>query len=293
MQLGGGWIVEVDIRKVFDTLDRGQLRALLARRVRDGVLLRLIGKWLNAGVLEDGGLSYPDQGTPQGGVISPLLANVYLHYVLDAWFEHAVKPRLRGRAFLIRYADDLVMGFACDDDARRVWDVLPKRFAQYGLTLHPAKTRLVPFRAPSRLDRDSLGPERRPGTFAFLGFTHSWGWSRQGNAVVVRQTSARRFHRAVQVIAEWCRRHRHRPLPEQHATLSQQLLGHYGSYGITGNCRALATFRHVVAGVWRPWRSRRSWAGRLSWDRFERLRALFALPPPRVVPSVYRQAATW
>src|SRR5262245_6053048 len=134
MHGGGGWILEVDIRKFFDTLDRGQLRDLLARRVRDGVVLRLIGKWLNAGVLEAGGLSYPDKGTPQGGVISPLLANVYLHYVLDTWFEQEVKPRLRGRAFLIRYADDLVMGFACADDARRVWDVLPKRFVKYGLT---------------------------------------------------------------------------------------------------------------------------------------------------------------
>jgi group II intron reverse transcriptase/maturase len=291
MQMGGGWILEVDIRKYFDTLDRARLRELLARRVRDGVLLRLIGKWLNAGVLEDGQLSYPDKGTPQGGVISPLLANVYLHCVLDEWFEQEVKPRLRGRAFLIRYADDFVMGFACEEDARRVWEVLPKRFGKYGLTIHPDKTRLVPFRAPTAADRGSSGPGSRPGTFDFLGFTHYWGWSRKGNAVVVRQTSASRFHRAVEGIADWCRRNRHRPLPEQHATLSQKLRGHYGYYGITGNSRALATFRHVVTGIWRKWLSRRSWAGYLSWLRFERLRAYFALPPPIVVHSVYRQAA--
>jgi RNA-directed DNA polymerase len=291
MQFGGGWIVEVDIRKFFDTLDHAQLRSLLARRVRDGVLLRLIGKWLNAGVLEDGQLAYPDQGTPQGGVISPLLANIYLHYVLDEWFEQVVKPCLRGRAFLIRYADDFVMGFACEEDARRVWEVLPKRFGKYGLTIHPDKTRLVPFRAPPRRDRGTPGPESRPGTFDFLGFTHHWGWSRKGNAVVVRQTSARRFNRAVKAIAEWCRRHRHRPVPEQHATLSQKLRGHYGYYGITGNSRALGRFGHVVAGLWRKWLSRRSWAGCLSWVRFERLRAYFALPPPMVVHSVYRQAA--
>jgi len=146
---GGGWIVEVDIRKFFDTLDHAHLRELVQRRVRDGVLLRLIGKWLNAGVLEDGCLTTPESGTPQGGVISPLLANIYLHYVLDVWFEEEVKPCLKGHAFLIRYADDFVMGFACEGDARRVMEVLPKRFGKYGLTLHPDKTRLVPFRRPS------------------------------------------------------------------------------------------------------------------------------------------------
>jgi len=152
MAMGGGWIVEVDIRKFFDTLDHGQLRELLHKRIRDGVLLRLIGKWLQAGVLEAGSLSYPDMGSAQGGVISPLLANIYLHYVLDVWFEHEVKPRLRGRAFLIRYADDCAMGFSCEEDARRVLDVLPKRFGKYGLTIHPDKTRLVPFRSPGRPD---------------------------------------------------------------------------------------------------------------------------------------------
>ena len=288
MRSDGGWILEVDIRKFFDTLDHAQLRSLLARRVRDGVLLRLIGKWLNAGVLEDGALSYPEQGTPQGGVISPLLANVYLHYVLDEWFEQEVKPRLRGRAFLIRYADDFVMGFACGEDARRVLDVLPKRFGKYGLTIHPDKTRLASFRAPARDDRAASGPAGRPGTFDFLGFTHFWGWSRKGNAVVMRQTAASRFNRVVKAIAEWRRRNRHRPIPEQHATLSQKPRGHYGYYGITGNSRALATLRYVVTGVWRKWLSRRSWAGYFSWLRLERLRACFALPPPRVVHSVYR-----
>jgi RNA-directed DNA polymerase len=148
--------------------------------------------------------------------------------VLDVWFEQEVKPRLRGRAFLIRYADDLVMGFACEADARRVLEVLPKRFGKYGLTIHPDKTRLVPFAGPGRSERDSQEAGGRPGTFDFLGFTHHWGLSRKGTAVVVRQTSASRFNRAVQKIAEWCRRNRHRPLPEQHATLSQKLRGHDG-----------------------------------------------------------------
>jgi group II intron reverse transcriptase/maturase len=158
MNMGGGWIVEVDIRKFFDTIDHGHLRAFLKRRVHDGVLTRLIGKWLNAGVLEDGCLTHPDKGSPQGGVVSPCLSNVFLHYVLDDWFEREVRPRLKGQSFLIRYADDLVMGFSCDEDARRVMAVLPKRFEKYGLTLHPEKTRSVPFeRPPDRPER--LGPQ--------------------------------------------------------------------------------------------------------------------------------------
>src|SRR6516164_7719137 len=145
MDSHGGWILEVDIRKFFDTLDHAHLREFLKQRVRDGVLTRLIGKWLQAGVLEDGTVTYPEAGSPQGGVISPVLSNIFLHYVLDEWFEQAVKPRLRGRASLIRYADDFVIGFTDETDARRVLEVLPQRFGKYGLTLHPDKTRLIPF----------------------------------------------------------------------------------------------------------------------------------------------------
>ena len=171
MAMGGGWIVEVDIRKFFDTIDHGHLRDFLKRRVRDGVLLRLIGKWLNAGVLEDGCVTHPEAGTPQGGVISPMLANVFLHYVLDEWFEQEVQPRLKGRAFLIRYADDFVMGFACEEDARRVLDVLPKRFGKYGLTIHPDKTRLVPFERP----RPRPKPDRTPTGGSLPGHSTCWG----------------------------------------------------------------------------------------------------------------------
>ena len=195
MDLGGCWLVEVDIRKFFDTLDHAHLRAFLRQRVRDGVLLRLIDKWLKAGVLEGGELTYPEAGTPQGGVISPLLANVYLHYVLDVWFEQEVKPRLKGRAFLVRYADDFVMGFACEEDARRVLDVLPKRFGKYGLTIHPDKTRLVPFGRPIASPcRAGLGQAGTPpGSFDFLGFTHYWSRSQKGNWVVKRKTAGSRF----------------------------------------------------------------------------------------------------
>jgi group II intron reverse transcriptase/maturase len=286
MQTHGGWILEVDIRKYFDTLDRAQLRRLLRQRVRDGVLLRLIDKWLNAGVLAEGRLSYPDAGTPQGGVISPLLANVYLHYVLDVWFEREVKPRLRGRAFLIRYADDFVIGFTDEADAQRVQEVLPKRFGKYGLTLHPDKTRLVPFVRPRQRPDGAARPPQRPGTFDFLGFTHFWGKSRKGHNVVKQQTAASRLRRAMGSIALWCRRNRHRSLVEQHRELSQKLTGHYRYYGITGNANAVVAYYLRVTAWWRRWLSRRSWAGRLSWAGFARLLGRLTLPAPRVVHSV-------
>ena len=291
MAMGGGWVLEVDIRKFFDTLDHAQLRALLQRRVRDGVLLRLISKWLHAGVLEDGCLTYPDAGTPQGGVISPLLANIYLHYVLDEWFEQQVKPRLKGRAFLIRYADDFVMGFACEEDARRVLEVLPKRFGKYGLTVHPDKTRLVPFGRPNWSSAQAPPGAGSPGSFDFLGFTHYWGRSRRSFAVVKRRTSRSRLSRALGKIADWCRKHRHRPVREQQQTLGQKLRGHFAYYGITGNMEALQRFRREVLRVWRQWLQRRRSGGYWAWSRFHAMLQRFPLPAARVVHSVYANAA--
>jgi RNA-directed DNA polymerase len=290
LALGGGWIVEVDIQKFFDTLDHAHLRELLRHRIRDGVLLRLIGKWLKAGVLEEGSLSFPEAGTPQGGVVSPLLANVYLHYVLDVWFERVVKPRLKGRAFLVRYADDFVMGFACEGDARRVLEVLPKRFGKYGLTLHPDKTRLVPFRRPLYpTDREDTGGGDSPGTFDLLGFTHHWIRSRRGFWVVRRQTAQNRLSRALRTIAQWCRFNRHQSIKEQHHTLVQKLRGHFAYYGITGNGSALWQFREAVKRIWWKWLSRRRRRGILSWMAFERLLKRYALPNSKVVHSVYRR----
>jgi RNA-directed DNA polymerase len=199
VKMAGRWVLEVDIRKFFDTLDHGQLRDIARKRVRDGVLLRLVGKWLNAGVMEDGAIAYPDTGTPQGGVISPLLANIYLHEVLDEWFAREAVPRLIGRAVLIRYADDVVIIFSNEQDARRVGDVLPKRFAKYGLTLHPEKTRLVDFRRPDRREvpfSDSSGARSRPETFDLLGFTHYWAKSRKRYWVVKQKTGKDRLRRS-------------------------------------------------------------------------------------------------
>jgi RNA-directed DNA polymerase len=286
MEMSDGWVLEVDIRSFFDALDHKQIQALLRRRVADGVLLRLIGKWLNAGVFESGELSYPEAGTPQGGVVSPLLANVYLHEVLDRWFATDVQPRLRGSAFLVRYADDFVIGFSREEDARRVMDVLPLRFAKFGLRLHPEKTRLVPFRSPNRSQRS--GPP--PGTFTFLGFTHYWGKTRKGKWAIKRKTSPSRFGRALRRIWAWCRSNRHEPLAAQHRTLVRKLQGHYAYYGITGNADALARFRYEVTGIWYKWLARRS-RRRMSWERFFKLLQRFPLPQAVAVHSVLRRPA--
>ena len=289
MATGGGWILDVDIRKFFDTLDHRHLRELIQHRVRDGVLLRLIGKWLNAGVLEDGNLSYPDEGTPQGGVISPLLANIYLHYVLDEWIVQEVQPRLRGRVFLIRYADDFVLGFTCEEDARRVLEVLPKRFGKYGLTIHPDKTRLVRFRPAATAYRSHSAES--PEAFDFLGFTHHWGTSRKGRPVVKRKTASDRLTRALTKIAEWCRRHRHQPLSQQHATLKQKFQGHYNYYGITGNSASLSKFYHFATRAWKKWLSRRNREHRWNWACHRRMMERYPLPIPVAVHSVLRHAA--
>jgi len=293
MSFGGGWVIELDVQRFFDTLDKAQLRTFVQRRVRDGVLLRLIGKWLNAGVLEAGTVRYPDAGTPQGGVISPLLANIFLHEVLDVWFEQDIKPRLKGRAVLIRYADDAVLGFSQEEDARRVLAVLPKRFGKYGLSLHPDKTRLIDFRRPPRGDgpKGPTVPSGRRGTFDVLGFTHYWARSRRGYWVIKRKTATDRLSRAITRIGRWCRAHRHRPVGEQHRALAQKLRGHYGYYGITGNSRMLNDFLRAVERRWHYWLNRRSQQRSWTWERFTRLLRARPLPPAVPVHSLWHHAA--
>jgi group II intron reverse transcriptase/maturase len=284
-ELGGGWVLEVDVQSFFDELSHEHLRAFLDRRVRDGVIRKAIGKWLQAGVMEEGRVRHSEAGTPQGGVISPLLANVYLHEVVDRWFAEEVKPRLRGRARLVRYADDLVIVFADEHDARRVEKVLAKRFARFGLRLHPQKTRLVRFRRPP-WGSDGAGPEG-PGTFVFLGFTHLWAKGRKrGSWVVRRKTAASRLTRSLKRVREWCRRARHWPLAEQQRQLSRRLLGHYAYYGIRGNFRALANVYYQVIREWRKRLDRRSGKRTMSWERFNRLAKVYPLPRPRIVHSV-------
>ena len=287
MGLGGGWVIDLDIRSFFDEVDRGWLRDFLGRRVRDRTIRRAVGKWLNAGVMEDGAVRRTDRGTPQGGVISPLLSNLYLHHVLDLWFERDVEPRLRGRAFAVRFADDAVLAFEREEDARRVFAVLGKRFAKYGLRLHPEKTRLVDFRSPPRR---KPGGTQRGRSFALLGFTHHWGRSREGRWVVKRKTAKDRLTRAVRAVGDWCRRNRHQPVAVQWAALRRKLLGHYAYYGITGNYRALGRFYWWVRATWYKWLCRRSPRARMTWDRFLRLCRRCPLPRPRIVQSIYRAA---
>ena len=284
MEMGGGWVIDLDIRRYFDSIDRQLLRDILDQRVRDGVICRALGKWMRAGVMESGTVQYPLAGTPQGGVVSPLLSNLYLHEVLDQWFEHSVKPRLQGRAFLVRFADDAVLAFEQEADARRVLAVLPKRVGKYGLQLHPDKTRLVEFHPPG--DGSSGGR-----SFDLLGFTHYWGRSRKGRWIIKRKTAKARLARAVHRVGQWCRHRRHRPVPEQHAALTRQLMGHYAYYGITGNARALWRFHRQVERCWRKWLSRRSNRSGMDWERMGRLLIRYPLPPPRVVHSIYRNAA--
>jgi len=280
-----GWILDVDIRKFFDTLDHGRLREILEHRVKDGVILRLIGKWLNAGIMEEGQVHYPDEGTPQGGVVSPLLSNIYLHEVLDRWWEEMVKPVLRGKAFLIRYADDFVMGFELKSDAERVHRVIFQRFEKYGLSLHPEKTKLVPFRSPGP---KGTGEEPPPGTFDFLGMTHYWGKSRKGRWTVMRKTSRKRLNRALKRMGEWCRDNRHQTLRWQVEKLGLKLKGHFGYYGITGNLRSLMEYRWRVIRQWRYWLNRRDRDhGSMPWVRMERLLNFWYLPPAQVMHSAF------
>ena len=281
---GGRWALDADIRKFFDSLDHAKLREFLARRVTDGVVRRLIDKWLKAGVLEEGQLTIPETGTPQGGVISPLLANIFLHYVLDEWFGKEVQPRLRGPSTLVRFADDFVMLFAYKDDAQRVLEVLGKRLGRFGLELHPDKTCTVDFRYRAKPLEDESA-ESLKTSFDFLGFTHVWVKSRKGQTVVRQLTGKDRFARAKRAINEQCRKMRHWMVRDQHQRLCSMLRGHFGYFGITGNGKRLASLRYQAERCWRKWLGRRSTKSTLPWPVFKRILERFPLPPARIVHS--------
>ena len=281
MSHGLRWVIDLDIEKYFDSISHSHLRAFFDRRVTDGVIRRMIDKWLKAGVLEDGLLRHATEGSPQGGVISPCLSNIFLHHVLDEWFENEVRPRLRGESTLVRFADDAVMAFADYRDAERVLGVLGKRLARYELTLHPDKTRFVDFRSNRPDGQDH--PETDGTSFTFLGFCHVWGKSRKGKNVVRQVTAKKRYARALAAVGDWCRTHRHLPIPEQHAQLVAKMRGHYAYYGITGNFRRLSWYAHEAARIWQKWLSRRDRQRRLLWGRFEELLKRYPLPPPRIV----------
>lgn len=291
------WIIDLDIRKFFDTVKHEILRQLLHKRVRDGVITRLIGKWLKAGVLEDGSIHYSDEGTPQGGIVSPMLSNIYLHEALDKWFVKVVQPRLRGRSLIVRFADDVILGFENKAEAEKVLLALTRRFENYGLELHPEKTQLVYFGREKKTDTNGKenadskkAPERR--SFDFLGFTHYWGKSLKGKWVVKRKTSSRKLREKLKKMNEWCKKHRHFPIEYQYEKLCQKLKGHYAYYGITGNTKAMQRYLDKVKRIWKKWLCRRSWKNKLNWEKFNIfLKQRCPLPPVRVVHSIYAKRA--
>ncbi len=277
-------VLELDIKSYFDTIVRKLLVEMIERRVSDGSILRLIGKWVNTGVIEDGRLLATEEGVGQGQVISPFLANVYLHHVLDKWFEEEVKPRLKGQAFLIRYVDDAVMCFQTAEDAQKVLKVLEKRFSNYGLTLHPEKTRLVAVgrAALRKADRNDIAP----GTFDFLGFSHITERSQRGPSYRPGvRTVKKRLRRGLAKVHQWCKAHRHDPVGRQQEALNAMLRGHYQYYGRASNFSGLSKFYRAVRRIWRQWLSRRRRGTPMSWDNYECLLKRYPLLLPRITHS--------
>jgi group II intron reverse transcriptase/maturase len=282
MKLNINWILDADLASFFDNLSHNWLRKIIKKRVSDGGILRLIGRWLNAGVVEGGILSYPEKGTPQGGVISPTLSNIFLHHVLDYWFVNEVKPRMKGRCFLIRFADDFIIGFELEEDARRVMAVAPKRFNRFGLDIHPKKTRLIRFGKPD----GGASTVRGDDTFDFLGFTHYWARSHRGYWIVRRKTRKKSVKRFLRSLWRWLRHNRHMPVKEQYEMLKIKLGGHYRYYGVIGNYRALSGIFHRAKRFWRYWLSRRSHKGYINWEKFiDSIMDKFCLPMPRIFPN--------
>ena len=286
------WIIGADISGFFDAIDHKHLRDLIRRRMNDGSVIRLIGRWLHAGVLEEGKLSHPEAGTPQGGVISPLLANIYLHYVLDDWFVKDVQPLMKGRTFLIRFADDFIIGCEREDDAKRLMEVLSKRFARFALTIHSEKSKLVEFGEPAGpryrsregASKNGQSPESEKGTFDFLGFTHYWARTRTGQWVIKRRTARKRLRRTVKAIWAWCKAHRHDSMTSQYRTLVQKLRGHFQYYGVRCNYDALMKVFKRARRAWFYWINKRRRHRDYNWEEFDQLlETVFKFPKPRII----------
>jgi group II intron reverse transcriptase/maturase len=274
------WIVNADISGLFDNIDHELLKAAVRRRVNDGGIIRLIGKWLNAGVMEGGTVSYPEVGTPQGGVISPVLSNIFLHYVLDDWFVREVQPKLKGRSFIIRYADDFIIGCQLRSDAEMVMEILSERFEMFSLSLNKEKSKLVLFSRPP------LKNGKGWGTFDFLGFTFYWGKSRKGIWVIKKKTVGKRLIRFVKSVWNWCRDNRHKEIEAQHVKLCQKLWGYYLYFGVRGNYKSIEKVYQRVIKAWRYWLSRRSHKGGIIWEKFGDMLETYPLPKPRIIHDI-------
>jgi RNA-directed DNA polymerase len=276
------WVLDGDIRSFFDTVDHEQMKKFIEHRIADRRMVRLLMKWLHAGVMEEGEFREAKEGTPQGGIISPLLANIYLHYALDQWVHSWRNKHARGEVYIVRYADDFVLGFQHEQDARAMREALAERLAKFGLELHPDKTRVIRFGRFAERDSQRLDGKRRPKTFDFLGFTHACAKSRGGRFWVVRRTSRKKRQDKLARLREEIWQRRHEPVVQQHRRLSESLRGHYTYYGVSGNIRALVTFRTAIRRAWHAALQRRSqrarWtsAQRTSFDR------RFPLPLARI-----------
>ena len=274
------YVLELDISSYFDTIVREQLMEMIEKRISDASILRLLRKWINVGAIDEGRLLLSETGTGQGQIISPLLANVYLHFVLDEWFEDVVKPRLKGQAFAIRYADDGLLCFERREDAEKVLAVLPKRFAKFGLTLHPEKTRLVHFgrAALEKAERDGV----KADTFDFLGFTYLCARSRRGKFTLHVRTMKKRLRRSLKAVSEWCRRRRHDDVAEQQRVLNAKLRGHYQYYGRPTNYHSLWQFSRTVRCIWKKWLNRRTRGRTFTWGAYNHLLDRYPLAIPRI-----------
>jgi group II intron reverse transcriptase/maturase len=256
------YIIDADIQNYFGSINHGNLRDFLDKRVKDGVIRRMIDKWLKAGIMKSGNIEYPEHGTQQGSVISPILSNIYLHYVLDEWFSEQIQPLLKGKSFIVRYADDFILGFTDKTDADRVMEVLPKRFAKYELTLHPEKTKLI----------DLNSKRGRTGrSFDFLGFTHFLSESRKGNKVLKRKTSSKRLTKAIVNISNFIRLNRHTKLKELLARINVKMRGHYLYYGITFNSKGICCYYVQVRRTLYKWLNRRGGKRKWNWESFSLL----------------------
>lgn len=272
---GKRYVIDADMQNYFGTINHQCLREFLDRRIKDGVIRKMIDKWLKAGILESGQVEYPKEGTPQGGTVSPILSNIYLHYVLEEWFKTDIQPLLKGGSAIIRFADDFLIGFTDKEDAIRVMKVLPKRLAKYGLTLHPEKTKLI------ELDGKQ---EQGETTFDFLGFTHYMGKSRKGKRILKRKTSRKKLRLALVKMNEWIRDNRHKPIVEIITALNVKLRGHYNYYGITFNNRQLYAYQDKVKRMLHKWLNRRGGKRTWTWEKFSLLIRKWM---PLMTPKIY------
>jgi RNA-directed DNA polymerase len=281
---GANVIFEADVKSFFDMVHRRTMVEMLEQRIADKSFMRLVGKCLHVGVLEGDVFTRPEQGTVQGSIISPMLGNIYLHNVLDKWFEEQVKPRLKGKASLIRYCDDFIIGFERMDDANRVQMVLDKRFEKYHLSLHPDKTRLIDFRRPPLDQKGGKGP----GSFDFLGFTVYWRRNRKGPGWhVASKTRKARLTRAITNAYDFCRSQRHKPIAVQHRALVSRIRGHLVYFGVNDNDKSTGALVYWATRAWHKWLNRRSQRARLNWKRFQDLLKDYPLPQPRVYVNLW------